>query len=158
MKKKIGINSDASLAAISFPTKDRIYTDGNKLWFQFNDGKNNLGWVSVPGIVTNINNCIQKLQNYDNLLADNTTVHDSEVMMGRNPALGYRKNNSYYFNQTGIYQTSTDTTGASDYGVIAVFRAPNADWIFQMWFTTSNHLYIRQNINSGGYTSWKTIY
>lgn len=158
VEKKIGINSDASLTAVTLPNNNRIYPDGKKMWFQFNDGNDNFGWISMDGMIANINSSITKLQNYDERLVDNTKVRSDDVMMSRSNTLGYRKNNSYYFNQTGIYGTSTDTTGATDYGLIATFKAPNADWIWQMWFTTSNHLYVRQNINSGGYTAWKTIY
>lgn len=99
---------------------------------------------------TTINNKITDCSSNNN--------HDSaNLFMRRNYNTNGRNNNSYFYLQPGTYTTFPGTTGATDYGVILCVRAQE-DWIFQMWFTTSNHLYTRQNINSKGFSDWKTIY
>lgn len=89
--------------------------------------------------------------------SSNNNHESANLFMRRNHNTNGRNNNSYYYLQPGTYATVPETTGAADYGVILCVRA-HEDWIFQMWFTTSNHLYIRQNINSTGFSNWKTIY
>ena len=57
-KQYIRQNTDVSVSAVTLPNNNRIYPDGKKMWFQFNNGSDNFGWISMDGIVNNINNCI----------------------------------------------------------------------------------------------------
>lgn len=126
-------NNDTRLSDARRPTShihdDRYYTES-----EIND------------IIANINN----------RLIDNNTDANYDFLMRRNTSVHGRANNAYYFLQSGIYETSPNTNGATDYGVILVIR-PYSSWVFQIWFTTSGHIYVRKNINNEGFTNWETI-
>lgn len=156
-KNYIGKNTDASLVAVTLPNKNRIYSDGKKMWFQFNDGSDNFGWISINSIVTNINNCIQKLQN-NAFTYNNSTPGDAN-----------------WVSTPGVYATNESTVGVPDYngtktyGILIVFSCTRngfngSNWVVQFWTPTTSlnggQLFMRKSINAsngGGWAAWHKI-
>lgn len=67
--------------------------------------------------------------------------------------------NNYYTN--GTYHFAGATNSPETYGVLVVYTKP-ADsatnrWVNQLAFCTTGNMYWRQNINNGGWGSWKKI-
>ena len=84
-----------------------------------------------------------------------------------NDFLKYREHttNANWALASGIYNTSTDTVDAADYGALLVINSYNIgfngrNWIFQVWFRTNGTIQTRRSINAtdgSGWTAWETI-
>lgn len=56
----------------------------------------------------------------------------------------------------GTYRnTSLNTPQSGTWGMLFTYSGENSTWLFQKAFDTNNRMYLRQNINSQGWTSWR---
>lgn len=125
-----------------------------------NIGSQSVTYATSAGTANSASNAIgnlgMEITSIFKKINDNNSSDNYDFLMRRSTSSHGRANNSYYFLYPGIYETSTNTNGAADYGAILVIR-PYSNWVFQTWFTTSGHIYTRRNINSEGFTSWELI-
>lgn len=136
---------------------DRQLAEINSRIDKINAGDNNSSAAindirtEVEGINSKLNGNSAKIENIEQKLSDIFST----------------KNNVTDFNTTtdsGIYYWADDAANkpGTNYGVLLVNKFDGGDsastlWINQIAYGTNGKIYFRQNINSGGWTDWKTV-
>lgn len=136
---------------------DRQLAEINSRIDKINAGDNNSSAAindirtEVEGINSKLNGNSAKIENIEQKLSDIFST----------------KNNVSDLNTTtdsGIYYWADDAANkpGTNYGVLLVNKFDGGDsastlWINQIAYGTNGKIYFRQNINSGGWTDWKTV-
>ena len=159
-QSKVGTDSDAHLNRVDFPNKNSIYIENKKMWFQYNDGNDNFGWVNIQQFSRDGHN------------------HDNSYYKKTQSAFTYNNETPKDINWVttpGVYVTNESTVGAPSnngvktYGILIVFSCTSngfngGNWVVQFWTPTTSlnggQLFMRKSINAtngGGWSTWHKI-
>ena len=161
----LSLEADIKNKIAGFDTSeiDKQLTEINSRIDKINAGGGNNSSDEIEDINSKLNSNSNKIRNLEQNIGDiDTRINGIEQKLSD---IFSAENKVTDFNTTtnsGIYYWVTDAANRpTDYGVLLVNKYDGGDsasiWVNQITYGTNNKIYFRQNINSTGWTEWKTV-
>ena len=162
----LSLEADIKNKITGFDTSeiDKQLTEINSRIDKINAGGGNNSSDEIEDINSKLNSNSNKIRNLEQNIGDiDTRINGIEQKLSDIFSAENLVTDLNTTTDSGIYYWVTNAANRpTDYGVLLVNKYDGGDshsnlWVNQVAYGTNNKIYFRQNINSGGWTGWKTV-